>query len=66
MEVKRINTIAFNKLTGGECWVKTNGNNTEVDWLADTGLILRIHKSNRIHKTKFRKQNNDIQREIKI
>ena len=37
MEVKKINTIAFNKSTGGECWVKTNGNNTELDWLADTG-----------------------------
>ena len=37
VEVKKINTISFNKTTGGECWVKTNGNNTEVDWLADTG-----------------------------
>ena len=37
VEVKKINTISVNKTTGGECWVKTNGKNTEVDWLADTG-----------------------------
>ena len=37
IEVKKVNTIAFNKSTGGECWVKTDGNNTELDWLADTG-----------------------------
>ena len=37
VEVKKINTISVNRTTGGECWVKTNGKNTEVDWLADTG-----------------------------
>ena len=35
--VKKINTISFNKATGGECWVKTNKNNTVVECLANTG-----------------------------
>ena len=31
-----------------------------------TSLIFRIHKSKRNHKTKQRKQNNNVRREIKV
>ena len=59
VEVKKVNTISFNKTTGGECWVKTNGNNTEADWLADKGSprsFLEYAKAKKITKTKKAKQ----------
>ena len=37
VELKKINSISFNKEAGGECWVKTKCNNIVMDWLADTG-----------------------------
>ena len=37
VELKKINSISFNKEAGGECWVKEKCNNIVVDWLADTG-----------------------------
>ena len=40
VELKKINSISFNKEAGGECWVKTKCNNIVVDWLADTGSPL--------------------------
>ena len=35
--VKEVNDVSLNKEAGGEFWVKTNYNNIELDWLADTG-----------------------------
>ena len=34
---KEINNVSIYKVVGGEFWVKTNQQNTEIDWLADTG-----------------------------
>ena len=33
-----VDNVSLNKEAGGEFWVKTNYNNSELDWLADTGL----------------------------
>ena len=37
VELKKINSILFNKEAGGECWVKTKCSNIVMVWIADTG-----------------------------
>ena len=77
--LNEVNNVSLNKETGGEFWVKTNDNNLELDWLADTGSprsfmqyskaqeIVRNHTSSKIttfkEKTRYKCFNNQ---DIKI